>query len=352
MFQSGHDLTILAVAAASSTAAVVAALLAGALDLPEPRAAARPRRSSRRRPGRPRADARPARARGARRTTFNEMAARLEQLFDARRSSSRGRATTCARRSRTCRRCSRRSRTASPSREHYLPALHEQVRTLGAARRRPLRARPDRRRRADARASRRRSSGWSTSCLRGLEAEARRAASASVPISATALTVRCAPDKVERVLFNLLTNALRHTPADGSVAVRVEPADDEVQVDGRGHRRGLEPDAETRMFDRFWRGDRARSSTRGGRAGARPRDRARTGRGAGGRIWAENRSRRRRPIVAFTLPVPGRRRIHRFVRPAKPRNALPSVGSSTDQGDRDETTGARSVRLAGLPPLC
>src|SRR4029078_8911875 len=34
-------------------------------------------------------------------------------------------------------------------------------------------------------------------------------------------TARFAPDKIERVLLNLLTNALRHTPTDGCVAVVV-----------------------------------------------------------------------------------------------------------------------------------
>ena len=38
------------------------------------------------------------------------------------------------------------------------------------------------------------------------------------------------PQKLERVLYNLLTNALRHTPSDGSVAVRVEPNASEVRV--------------------------------------------------------------------------------------------------------------------------
>ncbi len=33
------------------------------------------------------------------------------------------------------------------------------------------------------------------------------------------ITARFAPKKLERVLMNLLTNALRHTPTDGSVAV-------------------------------------------------------------------------------------------------------------------------------------
>src|SRR5262249_46178061 len=42
--------------------------------------------------------------------------------------------------------------------------------------------------------------------------------------------VLCAPEKVERVLYNLLANALRHTPSDGSVAVRVRPLASEVCV--------------------------------------------------------------------------------------------------------------------------
>ena len=151
------------------------------------------------------------------------MAASLEELFDARRSSSPGRATTCARRSRSCRRCSRRSRTASSSPSDYLPALREQVRALGLLvddlfelaridagvltlelREAPL-------------------GGARPLLPRGLEAEAGRGGWRSRRGSTPTRTVLCAPDKVERVLLNLLTNALRHTPSDGSVAVVVEP---------------------------------------------------------------------------------------------------------------------------------
>jgi signal transduction histidine kinase len=42
--------------------------------------------------------------------------------------------------------------------------------------------------------------------------------------------VRCARDKVECVLRNLLVNALRHTPSDGAIAVLVEPAGNNVRV--------------------------------------------------------------------------------------------------------------------------
>src|SRR5262249_24000263 len=67
-------------------------------------------------------------------------------------------------------------------------------------------------------------------CLRGLEPEAH---ARKIKLNAEvngAPPVICAPDKVERVLYNLLANALRHTPSDGSVAVRVSSLANEVCV--------------------------------------------------------------------------------------------------------------------------
>jgi signal transduction histidine kinase len=67
-------------------------------------------------------------------------------------------------------------------------------------------------------------------CLRGIEAEAE---AKRVRLEARidgAAAARCAPRQVERVLYNLLTNALRHTPSDGSVAVVVEPDATEIRV--------------------------------------------------------------------------------------------------------------------------
>jgi signal transduction histidine kinase len=111
--------------------------------------------------------------------------------------------------------------------------------------------------------------------------------------------VRCEPDKIERVLLNLVANALRHTPSDGSVAVVVSPSTAEVEVSVEDTGAGLEPGTERTMFDRFWRGDRARSSEGAGLGLAIARGLVEA---HGGRIWAEQRPEGG-ARVSFTLPA-------------------------------------------------
>jgi len=75
----------------------------------------------------------------------------------------------------------------------------------------------------------------------------------------------CAPQKTARVLRNLLANALRHTPRGGRVIVSVGSHGGFAQVSVEDTGEGVTPEARERMFDRFWRGDNARTS---GHAGA------------------------------------------------------------------------------------
>ena len=138
-------------------------------------------------------------------------------------------------------------------------------------------------------------------CLRGVEADARRR---GVDLDATVpkdVRARFAPEKVERVLFNLLTNAVRHTPSDGSVAVRVEQLEREVQVSVEDTGEGLDDEARQRMFDRFWRADPARSARGSGLGLAIARGIVEA---HGGRIWAESRPGGG-ARVSFTLPGVG-----------------------------------------------
>ena len=145
------------------------------------------------------------------------------------------------------------------------------------------------------------------SCVRGLQAEAAaRAVQLETRLGGDLPPVRCAPEQVERVLLNLLVNALRHTPSDGSVVVAARPLAAELEISVEDTGEGIEPGDEARMFDRFWRADRARTRSGGG-AGLGLAIARGLVEAQGGRIWAE-----RRPAggarVAFTLPLAKRAR--------------------------------------------
>jgi signal transduction histidine kinase len=138
------------------------------------------------------------------------------------------------------------------------------------------------------------------SCVRGLRAEASaKGISLETRIEPAAPHVRCAPEKVERVLYNLLTNALRHTPADGSIAVVVEPDGNEVAVAVEDTGDGVDTETAERMFERFWRGESSRTTSGSGLGLAIARGLVEA---QGGRIWTENRPQGGARVV-FTLPA-------------------------------------------------
>ena len=112
-------------------------------------------------------------------------------------------------------------------------------------------------------------------------------------------TVRCAPEKVERILHNLLTNALRHTPADGAVAVVVSAQSSAVTVAVEDSGAGLAGEIPQRMFERFWRADPSRTAGGSGLGLAIAQGLVEA---QGGHIWAENRPTGGARL-AFTLPV-------------------------------------------------
>jgi signal transduction histidine kinase len=138
------------------------------------------------------------------------------------------------------------------------------------------------------------------SCVRSFQVEARaKGVSLETRIAAPTPAVSCAPEKVERVLYNLLTNALRHTPADGSIAVIVQPNGDSVTVAVEDTGEGVDEQTAERMFERFWRGESSRTSPGSGLGLAIARGLVEA---QGGRIWTEPRPEGG-ARVAFTLPA-------------------------------------------------
>lgn len=76
--------------------------------------------------------------------------------------------------------------------------------------------------------------------------------------------VEADPGRVEQILGNLLTNAIRHTPEDGQITVEVQCASGKVQLSVRDTGPGIPEDSLPYLFERFYRGDRSRSRVEGG----------------------------------------------------------------------------------------
>jgi two-component system OmpR family sensor kinase/two-component system sensor histidine kinase BaeS len=75
---------------------------------------------------------------------------------------------------------------------------------------------------------------------------------------------RVDPVRMRQVLFNLLFNALRHTPSGGEITVRASSEAGALRLAVQDSGEGLEPEQLTAVFDRFYRADRSRSRETGG----------------------------------------------------------------------------------------
>ncbi len=119
-------------------------------------------------------------------------------------------------------------------------------------------------------------------------------------VSGSVAPARADPEKLQRVLFNLIQNAIRHTPADGSVTVRAETNGGHVEVEVADTGEGVEDSERALVFEPFFRGGDGK---------------ARSGEGAGlglticrkiveahgGKIWLADSEAGTR--VRFSLPV-------------------------------------------------
>lgn len=102
-----------------------------------------------------------------------------------------------------------------------------------------------------------------TAIVRKLVGEYReRFSSAAVALTARAIeraAVYGNPDQIERILANLLENALRYTPPGGAVRIECTRQGGEIQVAVSDNGVGIATENLERIFERFWRADPARS---------------------------------------------------------------------------------------------
>lgn len=94
--------------------------------------------------------------------------------------------------------------------------------------------------------------------------------------------------KIQRVVYNLVQNAVRHTSAGGSITLttRATPAGVEAHISDTGD--GISPDDLPHIFDQFFRGEKSRNRETGG-AGLGLAIAKRIIEAHHGRIWATSR---------------------------------------------------------------
>ena len=159
------------------------------------------------------------------------------------------------------------------------------------------------------------------------------------------------PDAMEKVLVNLIGNALKFTDAGGVIEVIAEPAEDGLRLVVSDTGIGLPPEQLDRIFDRFAQVDgsttRRHEGTGIGRALVRELVELH-----GGRIWAESEGLNRGTRICLVLPrgeadAEAAEELVEAAEPAAParrRDALAEIGSQLGVEDRNRD----ALRMADL----
>jgi two-component system phosphate regulon sensor histidine kinase PhoR len=108
-------------------------------------------------------------------------------------------------------------------------------------------------------------------------------------------------ERVQQVVANLVHNAVKFTPSAGQVTLSAEPVGQEMVISVRDTGVGIPTDDLPRIFERFYKADRARS---GGGTGLGLAIARHIVQAHGGRIWAES-TEGRGSTFYFSLPLAG-----------------------------------------------
>jgi len=119
-------------------------------------------------------------------------------------------------------------------------------------------------------------------------------------VAADLAPARANPEKLGRVLANLLQNAIHHTPPDGTVRVTARQADGSVEIEVADTGDGIAAADRGRVFDAFYRGGSEAARTGAGSGLGLAIARAIV-EAHGGRIWLAEAGQGTR--VRFSLPV-------------------------------------------------
>lgn len=95
------------------------------------------------------------------------------------------------------------------------------------------------------------------------------------------------PMRIRQVIVNLVSNAVRYTPKDGQIEVALRKVGNELELTVTDTGPGISPEDLPHLFERFYRGDRARARASGG-SGLGLAIAKQWVEAHGGRIWATN----------------------------------------------------------------
>jgi len=115
------------------------------------------------------------------------------------------------------------------------------------------------------------------------------------------MTIEADPDRLDQVLCNLTSNALRHTPDGGAITLTAQAIDGGVRIVVRDTGSGIAAEDLPYVFDRFWRADRSRSRLEGSGSGLGLPIAQQLIRAHGGRIEVESELGRG---TTFTIELP------------------------------------------------
>lgn len=83
-------------------------------------------------------------------------------------------------------------------------------------------------------------------------------------LSDPSISVLGDPDRLQQVIWNLISNAIKFTPRQGSVSIDVDRIDPDVQIRVRDTGMGISPDFLPYVFDRFRQADSSSTRTHSG----------------------------------------------------------------------------------------
>jgi signal transduction histidine kinase len=112
------------------------------------------------------------------------------------------------------------------------------------------------------------------------------------------------PDQLQRVVANLVHNAIRHTPEGGQIVVGVRDVEGKCAVEVADSGEGIARADLDHIFERFYRGEKARTRTDDAGAGLGLAIAKAIVEAHDGQIWAENGASTGARFV-FTIPAAG-----------------------------------------------